>query len=189
MDKSIYIESSLFHNRDRSQWNRAASQLRLYLRQLGIRDELSLAALETKILLRAMLQHDAEPNGSTPLVLTLRCVQQLLSEWLGQALPESEQSHEQFFSEGITSLRLSRLMNEDRDGILSVAPSEVVKESLRRNTSQACPELSVSNMTARAVDYGPLVNVEPDQRGEWTPIFLTLSFWATIYVIGYSFLV
>jgi hypothetical protein len=50
------------------------------------------------------------------------------------------------------------------------------------------PELQLSSMTSRPVDYGPLVELEFLPEKEWASLLKAALFWLAVYLMGYFFI-
>jgi hypothetical protein len=50
------------------------------------------------------------------------------------------------------------------------------------------PELRISSMTSRPVDYGPLVELELLPEEEWASLLKAALFWLAVYAVGYFFI-
>lgn len=87
--------------------------------------------------------------------------------------------------EAIVAIWLERLAEKEPDAFLRPERPSALRSSLRRG-----PELALTNMAARPIDFGVLPVIARDTRKslQWVPLLRAVIFWALVYlaiVFGY----
>ena len=130
--------------------------------------------------------HRADPTQS-PTAVTLHHAQEELTRWLARQIDDTELTSPQILAGGTIALLLSRLAQERPDTFLADPAAPEVRESLRRTLVVTGPDLTISSMTPRHLDYGPMLGLARQTWHRWNgKTFVTaLLFWLGVYGICY----
>jgi len=154
---------------DRAAWNEALQRTRLYLSGVLRGDDWHLTQTSLVLLEEARRRHGADP-GKPPLEHALQAAEEHL----------------------LNNLRSSNL---EKSGEKRVLEEEIVLHFMARMEPTADGNgqlsklkgrsLAVSSMTARPIDYGPLVAADTGMEKEWKPVVGVAAFWFAFYWVVY----
>jgi hypothetical protein len=169
-----------------SAWNEAHERLREYLETFAVGDHVHLQRLTLQLVDEARELHRANPAQS-PTAITLRHAQARLARWLAGTLTGEASPSPQALTTGTVALLLSRLPQTQPEVFLSEALPMEAREALRRTLLVTGPDLTVSSMTPRHLDYGPMLDLARQTWHRWdTKSFATaVLFWLGVYAICY----
>jgi hypothetical protein len=170
-------------------WNRAHDRLVRFLNTFALSDHPHVSRLALELLDRARAAHREDPSRD-PTTLTMEQAQSLLAEWLAKNLQEEHESPAKIMTTGYIALLLSRLYQVAPDSFLEFPLPEEVRKSMQQTLVTTGPDLNVSSMTPRHLDYGPMLDFARQTWHRWDArtFFIALLFWAGIYVILYLWL-
>jgi hypothetical protein len=174
---------------DLAAWNEAHERLRRYLKTFALADRVLMERLTLRLLDQAQELHRANPDQN-PTTLTLRHAQAELARWLAATLTGEPNPSPQALASGTIALLLSRVAQEQPGAFLGGELPQETRETLRRTLVVTGPDLTISSMTPRHLDYGPLLDLARQTWHRWDArTFLTaVLFWLGVYAIGYWFL-
>ena len=169
-----------------SSWNEAHERLREYLETFAISDHVHLERLILQLLDEARELHRANAAQS-PTAITLRHAQARLARWLAGTLTGEASPSPQALTTGTVALLLSRLAQTQPETFLSDALPMEARESLRRTLLVTGPDLTVSSMTPRHLDYGPMLDLARQTWHRWDAksFAAAVLFWLGVYLICY----
>jgi hypothetical protein len=167
-------------------WNEAHQRLTLYLETFALGDRVQLARLALRLIDEARALHRADLSAN-PTVLTMRHAQTELNRWLATHLGEQDQSASQVLASGYIALLLSRLAQNQPEAFLSSPLPDELRRSLQQTLVVTGPDLTVSSMTPRHFDYGPMLGLARETWHRWdAKAFVTaILFWLGVYGISY----
>jgi hypothetical protein len=167
-------------------WNEAHERLTRYLETFALGDEVQVSRLVLRLLDEARSKHRDEP-GATPVAVTMRHAQEELSRWLATNLNQQNDSSSQILASGYTALLLSRLSQNEPGAFLASPLPEDVRRSLQQTLVVTGPDLTVSSMTPRHFDYGPMLDLARQTWHRWDAksFGAALLFWLGVYGICY----
>jgi hypothetical protein len=167
-------------------WNRAHGRLRDYLETFALGDGVQLERLALRLLDEARELHRASP-ALDPTTITLRHAQSALSRWLAGTLTGEAQPSPQALTSGTVALLLSRMPQKQPEFFLRDALPLEAREELRRTLVVTGPDLTVSSMTPRHLDYGPMLDFARQTWHRWDPKSFGAAalFWLGVYGILY----
>lgn len=173
----------------REQWNEASRRLETWLETFGIGDEMHALRLRTVILKQAMERHASVP-ALHPTTVTQQEAVRILENWFREVIGDLGKNPNQALSNGLLAFFLSRGGQHWPEAVGMPGPPAELREAMRKSSLQLGPDLQISTMTPREIDYGPLSSLarETWQQWEWAPILRALAFWAIIYLAGYYLL-
>jgi hypothetical protein len=171
---------------DFTAWNQAHERLRRYLETFALGDEIQLERIALRLLDEAREKQRADPAQS-PTSVTLRHAQDELTRWLARELDEPAGPSPQFAAGGTIALLLSGLAQQRPETFLAAAPSPEAREALRRTFVITGPDLTVSSMTPRHLDYGPMLDLARQTWHRWDAktFAAAVLFWLGVYGICY----
>jgi hypothetical protein len=171
---------------DISAWNEAHERLRQYLETFALGDQVRLERLVLQLLDEARELHRADAAQS-PTTITLRHAQAQLARWLAGTLTGEASPSPQALTTGTIAWLLSRLAQTRPDVFLSDTLPMEAREALRRTLLVTGPDLTISSMTPRHLDYGPMLDLARQTWHRWdTKSFAAaVLFWLGIYGICY----
>jgi hypothetical protein len=167
-------------------WNEAHERLVRYLETFALGDHVQVARLALRLLDEARAKQREEPSAN-PTVVTMRHAKTELSRWLATNLNQQNDSSSQILASGYTALLLSRLSQTQPDAFLASPLPEETRHSLQQTLVVTGPDLTVSSMTPRRFDYGPMLDLARQTWHRWdTKSFVTaILFWLGVYAICY----
>ena len=170
-------------------WNRAHDRLVHFLDTFALRDHIHASRLALDLLDRAREAHRQDPTCD-PSTLTMVQARKLLAEWLATNLQEEHESTAKVMTTGYIALLLSRLYQVAPASFLHSPLSDDVRQSMQQTLVTTGPDLNVSSMTPRHLDYGPMLGLARQTWHRWDTktFFITLLFWAGVYAILYLWL-
>jgi len=173
----------------REQWNEASRRLETWLETFEIGDEMHSLRLRTIILRHAMDRHAVSPELH-PTTVTQKVAAGELENWFKGIIGSQGENPGQTLSNGLLALFLSHAGQRWPEAIGTTDVPPELKEAMQKSSLQLGPDLQISSMTPREIDFGPLSSLarETWQQWEWAPILRALLFWAIIYVAGYILL-
>jgi hypothetical protein len=170
-------------------WNDAYDRLELYLRTFDIADHAHASRLALDILQQAREAHAKEPSR-LPTELTLSLAQRKIAEWLANNLPQADLSPSNLLSAGCIAILISRVNRNVPSTFLAAPVPEELRQALRESLVVTGPDLNVSSMTPRHLDYGPMLQFA---RQTWHRIdpkefIIAIAFWGAVYAVFYWWL-
>ena len=170
-------------------WNEAHERLRRYLKTFALADRVLVERLALQLLDQARDLHRADPHQH-PTTLTLRHAQAELARWLASSLTGEANPSPQALTSGTIALLLSRVPQEQPAAFLGAELTAETRDSLRRTLVLTGPDLTISSMTPRHLDYGPLLDLARQTWHRWDTrtLFTAILFWLGVYGICYWFL-
>jgi len=170
----------------REQWNEASRRLETWLETLEIGDEMQALRLRTTILRRAMEDHQKDPSRH-PTTVTQQEAARYMEEWFRQVIGSQGDNPGQTLSNGLLALFLSKAGRLWPEAIGNPTVPQELKNAMRQSSLQLGPDLQISTMSPREIDYGPLSSLarETWQQWEWGPILKAALFWIILYCLGY----
>jgi hypothetical protein len=165
-------------------WNDAYDRLVLYLRTYDLADHAHVARVALDILQKAKEAHQADPSRE-PTALTLSVAQQKIAEWLAFNLPQADLSRSNLLSAGCIALLLSRAYRNAPGSFLASPVPEEMRQALRESLISTGPDLNVSSMTPRHLDYGPMLQFARQtwHRVDLKELFVALAFWLSVFFL------
>jgi len=170
-------------------WNQAHERLRLYLETYAVGDQVLVERLALKLLDEARELQRAHP-AVDPTTTTLRHAQAQVGRWLSSTLTGEREPSPQTLTNGTVALLLSRLAQEQPQFFLGAELPVSARETLRRTLVVTGPDLTVSSMTPRHLDYGPMLDFARQtwHRYDAKSFATAIVFWLGVYGICYWFL-
>lgn len=174
---------------DQAAWNQAYDRLQNFLKTFILNDRTQVARLSLKLLDEARELHGRDPTQD-PTTLTMKHAQKLLAEWLTTSLESQDKTPSQVFSSGYTALLLSQAFRTNPHAFLASPFPDDLRHAMRHTLIVTGPDLNISSMTPRALDYGPMLDLAKQTWQRWNAreILIAAVFWTGIYFIFYWWL-
>jgi hypothetical protein len=175
--------------KDQDAWNEAYDRLLGFLNTFALGDHASASRLALELFGEAKELHLKNPSRD-PTAQTMEHAQKRLADWLSTNLQEEDSSDSHILATGYIALLLSRLHLTTPDAFLASPLPEDLKQSLRQTLIVTGPDLNVSSMTPRHLDYGPMLQFARQTWHRWEAkeFFIALLFWSGVYTVFYWWL-
>jgi hypothetical protein len=170
-------------------WNRAHARLREYLETFALADQVQLERLTLRLLDEARDLHRINA-ALDPTTITMRHAQSSLSRWLAGTLTGEAEPSAHALTSGTVALLLSRMPQKQPEFFLRAELPLEAREELRRTLVVTGPDLTVSSMTPRHLDYGPMLDFARQTWHRWDAKTFGAAalFWLGVYGILYWWL-
>jgi hypothetical protein len=171
---------------DHEAWNRAYDRLIQFLNTFALGDHARVSRLALEFLERAREIHRAEP-ASDPVTVTMRHAQKFVADWMAENLREEGEAPSRIVATGYVALLLSRLYRNAPGAFLQTPLPAELRDLMRRTLVVTGPDLNVSSMTPRHLDYGPMLDLARQTWHRWEArrFFTALAFWTGVYTVLY----
>lgn len=171
-------------------WNEAYDRLTHFLAGFGVDDPAHIARVALSLIDEAKQLHREKPDQQ-PTRLTLELAQKRVADWLAASLNGPHQAASEIFAHGSMALLLSRVFQTSPGSFLEMPLPEELRQALQETMLVAGPDLDISRMTPRHLDYGPMLNLAQQTWHRWNvqEVVVAIIFWAVVYFIFYFWLV
>lgn len=178
----------LTDSREQEAWNEAYARLTDFLGSFALSDRAYVSRLALDLLDQARRLHRDDPSRH-PTTVTLELAQNRLTEWLEANLGEQDKSPSQLLADGSIALLLSRVFRTSPTSFLASPLPEELRQALQESLLVTGPDLHISSMTPRHLDYGPMLHLARQTWHRWNgkSVGAALIFWACIYSVLYWF--
>jgi hypothetical protein len=170
-------------------WNQAYDRLETFLRTFELRDHAYVSRLALEIFEDAKKKFAADPSRD-PTAVTLDVAQARLTDWIATNLDQDNKARSHVLPAGYVALLLSRVNQTSPQAFLASPLPEDLRQSMRRTLLETGPDLNVSSMTPRHLDYGPMLAFAQQTWHRWDAreFIVALVFWASVYAVFYWWL-
>jgi len=170
-------------------WNEAYDRLTYYLESFALEDRAHVSRVALEILDQARRAYRSD-TSRPPTALTMELAHQRLADWLASNLDEPATSPSQIVANGSIALLLSRVFRTAPESFLAGPLPEELRQALREKLLIAGPDLNVSRMTPRHLDYGPMLSIARQTWHLWNfrEVLVAILFWSGVYVLFYWWL-
>jgi hypothetical protein len=174
---------------DREAWNEAYDRLVNFLHTFELGDHAYVSQVALDLLHRAQDAHRQDPSRH-PVARAMEQAQKRLAEWLATNLGEEDQSPSHILAAGYVALLLSQVYRTAPTSFLAAPVPEELRQALRETLLVTGPDLNISSMTPRHLDYGPMLQFARQTWHRWQAkeIIIAIVFWAGIYTLFYWWL-
>lgn len=127
----------------------------------------------------------AENPEVTPVEHTMQIAMQRIDEWFSAALDKVNIPTARRVAAGIVGLRVTDGAIRWPGTVLGGPPSAELKAAMARVSFRTGPDLAVSSMTPRTMDYGAMETIAQEtlHRFEWAPLVRALILWTAVFFI------
>jgi hypothetical protein len=174
---------------EQAPWNQAHDRLQDFLNTFALDDHAQVSRLTLKLLDQAQELH-RQDSSLEPVSLAMAQAQKRVEEWFASNLEMQNQPPSHLVASGYVALLLNRTFRAAPETFLTSPLPENLKESMRRTLLVIGPDLKISSMTPRDIDYGPMLNLAQRTWHRWNnrEIIIALLFWAGVYCVFYWWL-
>lgn len=175
--------------RDQEAWNEAYDRLGSFVNTFSLHDHAYVAQLALDLLHQAQELHPKDP-ARDPMTVTMEHAQKRLADWLATNLEQQNTPPSHVLATGYVALLLSQVYRTAPSSFLASPLPEELRQALRETLLVTGPDLNVSSMTPRHLDYGPMLQFARQTWHRWdTKEFaIALAFWAGVYTVFYWWL-
>jgi hypothetical protein len=175
--------------KEQEAWNEAYDRLSNFLNTFALGDHAYVSKLALDFLSEAQRLHRENPSPE-PIIQTMTYAQKQLAAWLQANLDEKDQSSSRVLANGYIALLLSQLYRNSPASFLATPLPDDVRQSMRQILLVAGPDLNISSMTPRHLDYGPMLHFARQtwHRFDARELFIALVFWSGVYTVFYWWL-
>ncbi len=170
-------------------WNEAYDRLLNFLNCFELGDHAYVSQLAVDIVhqARELHQHD---SSRAPGSVTMELAQKRLVDWLATNLGDENKSPSHILATGYIALILSQAYRTAPTSFLANPLPEELRQALRETLLVTGPDLNVSSMTPRHLDYGPMLQFAQQTWHRWNAkeLGVALIFWACVYIVFYLWL-
>jgi hypothetical protein len=163
------------------EWDEALARLLTFL------DEFEVGGAEhrTRVALRIVDEARSRGGEGAPVQRVMRLAFAELDEWFGRALEDSEVPPERRIAAGAVALRAVPGSARWSEGVLSSTPSEELKGMLAKVSLRTGPDLALSSMTSREMDYGAMETLAHQtwHQFAWAPLLRAAALWTAIFFL------
>lgn len=160
-------------------WDEALARLTAYLAEM----EIGGVEHRTRVALRLLDQARTSVGGAHPLEHTMQVAQAELMAWFSEALGLTELPANRKMAWGLVAWRMARGSERWPDAILGERPSDEIRQALAGIVLHASPDLEVSRMVSRDMDYGAMETLAQEtwHQFAWAPLLRAAALWAAIF--------
>jgi hypothetical protein len=175
--------------KEQEAWNEAYDRLSNFLNTFALADHAYTSKLAIDFITEAQRLHRENPT-SEPIIETMTHAQKELASWLAANLDEKNQSASRVLANGYIALLLSKLYRNSPSSFLATPLPDDVRQSMRQTLLVAGPDLNISSMTPRHLDYGPMLHFARQTWHRWEAkeLLIALLFWGGVYTVFYWWL-
>jgi hypothetical protein len=170
-------------------WNEAYDRLSSYLQTFALNDHAYVSKMALELLQNAQAAHRHDP-AHAPVAQVMEQAYKQLAEWLAVNLGEENRSPSHILSSGYIALLLSQAYRTAPTCFLANPLPEELRQALRETLIVTGPDLNVSSMSPRHLDYGPMLQLARSTWHRWDAkeFFIALAFWGGVYTVFYWWL-
>ncbi len=169
----------------RADWDEATARLLAFFSAL----ELGGVEHRTRLALRMVDEargRQAQSPALTPVEVTMDVAAERLEDWFAKVLDGSPIPPGKRVAAGLFAWRVTGAAARWPDAVLSGEPPAELKAALASVSMSTGPDLAVSSMTSREMDYGAMevIAQETWHQFAWTPILGAAALWTGIFFIA-----
>jgi hypothetical protein len=170
-------------------WNEAYDRLVNFLLAFQLADHAHVSRIALELFHDAQKAHRDDPSRH-PATRTMEQAQKHLAEWLAVNLGDTDRTPSHILSTGYIALLLSQVYRTAPSSFLENPLPEELRQALRETLVVAGPDLNVSSMTPRHLDFGPMLQIARQtwHRLDARELIIALIFWAGVYTVFYWWL-
>jgi hypothetical protein len=122
-------------------------------------------------------------KSRSPATVAMELAHQRLTKWLATNLLETDKPASEILADGSIALLLSRVFQTAPETFMAGPLPEELRHALRERLLVAGPDMDISRMTPRHLDYGPMLDIARQtwHRQDMRRIVVALIFWTAAY--------
>jgi len=163
-------------------WDDALARLLAYLEDFGIGGVEHRTRIALAILDEARIRYR---EGSA-----VACVMELaftrMESWFGEAMPRTDDHAARPIESGWVAAHLAEAADRWPDGLLQSPPPQALVQALREATFRMAPDLEVSSMTSREMDFGAMETIAQEtwHQFAWASLLRAVAIWVVIFFVA-----
>jgi len=160
------------------EWDEALSRLLAFLAAMELGGVESRLRIAVRLIDRARAANPADPVSAT-----MKLFHEEMEKWFAQALNDPAISEDRRSALGLVALRLLPAHFDGLDSFPLDTPPEELRAAIRGISLRTGPELALSSMTPRAMDFGTMENLAQEtwHQFAWGPLLRAALFWTGIF--------
>lgn len=180
------INEPTITGKDGKVWNEAYDRVLNFLQTFALSDHAYVSQLAVNLVHEARELHRQDPSRD-PTTVVMSHLQNRLTESLAANLDGENRSRSHMLAIGTIALLLSRVYQTAPNSFLASPPPEELRQALRETLLVTGPDLNVSSMTPRHLDYGPMLQFARQtwHRLDVKELAIALVFWVGVYTVFY----
>jgi len=166
-------------------WDEALSRVLAFLTALDLGGVEHRTRLALSIVEEARRRHP-EDASRPPVELVMDLAMQALDQWFGLVVPGALGNR---VASGVVAYHVAGAATRWPNSALRNDPPEDLKEALSAVSLRTGPDLAMSSMTSREMDYGALETIahETWHKFAWTPLIRAVLIWTAIFFVALYF--
>lgn len=166
-------------------WDEAMARLLAFFAALELGGVEHRTRLATRVLDEARRRHSQNP-GLAPVETAMDVAAESLEQWFAEALESSDLPPASRVAAGLFALRVTDAATRWPDAVLAGEPPAELKAVLSRVSTSTGPDLAISSMTPRTMDYGAMevIAQETWHQFAWAPIMQAAALWTAIFFVA-----
>jgi len=169
----------------REEWDEAAARLLAFFSVLELGGAEHRTRLSIRILDEARRRQALTPTLA-PVEAAMDVAAESLEHWFGEALADSRIPPGKRMAAGLFAWRVTGAAARWPDAVLSGDPPAELKTILSSVSTSTGPDLAISSMTPREMDYGAMevIAQETWHQFAWTPLLGAAALWTGIFFVA-----
>jgi len=166
-------------------WDEAMARLLAFFAALELGGVEHRTRLATRVLDEARRRHEQNPDLA-PVETAMDVAAESLEQWFAEALGSSHLRPASRVAAGLFALRVTDAAKHWPDAVLGGPPPPELKAVLSRVSTSTGPDLAISSMTPREMDYGAMevIAQETWHQFAWAPILQAAALWTAIFFVA-----
>lgn len=169
-------------NRPQEEWDEATARVLAYFAAIRLGGVQHRTRTALKVIEEAARRVAQRPD-LPPVEAAMTVANEWLSRWFARALPESPGDP---IAVGLVALRVSEAEAHWPNALLSADPPPPLKEALESVSVRTGPDLFLSSMAPREMDYGAMETLanETWHQFSWGPLLRAAALWTAIFFLA-----
>ncbi|MBN8711570.1 MAG: hypothetical protein BGO12_11840 [Verrucomicrobia bacterium 61-8] len=166
-----------------AEWDEALSRLLSFLAALHIGGVEHRVRIAVDIMDEARRKHSENPTMA-PVEHTMNITLDRLDEWFGRAFANIDVPVGKRVATGVVGIRVTDAVSRWPTAVLDDGPvPDELKATLARVSFRTGPDLAVSSMTPRPMDFGAMETIAQEtwHRFAWAPLLRAAVLWTAIF--------
>lgn len=161
-----------------TEWDEALSRLLAFLAALELGGVESRLRIAVRIIDRVRSTQPADPVNAT-----LKCLHREMEQWFAKALDDPAISADRRAALGLVALRLLPPNSDGLETFPLEPPPETLRAAIRNISLRTGPDLALSSMTPRDMDFGAVENLAQEtwHQFAWGPLVRAALIWTGIF--------